>query len=316
MTRHWTGAWARRAVGSLLVAGTTLLAACGSGSVISDLKAERFITLGDGFMDVGQTGSLYTVNDGSLNWVQQFALYYGLTVEPAAVGGTGFAQGHARVIASGEGVPSVSEQVDALLAGAGIGANDVVLINGGASDIVAAVEEAVAAGVAPENIVDATASAVEQAAKDLAAQVRRVVDAGAKYVLVMGVHNLGHTPWARQLDLQPQMEQLSITGRSGTSFNATLLLEVADLWKSVRYYDVAQFFNFIHDKPSAYPVDNITDAVCMTPDASTCTPDTVRDANYNQWLFADDLHFTPAAQRLMADERYLENVYTFFKSNW
>ena len=57
--------WIRRAAGVLLVAATALLAACGSGSVVSDLVPQRFITVGDGFADVGQNGYRYTINDGS-----------------------------------------------------------------------------------------------------------------------------------------------------------------------------------------------------------------------------------------------------------
>ena len=48
--------WTRRATLALATAGAaTLLAACGDGSVISDLKPTRFITVGDSFADVGQS---------------------------------------------------------------------------------------------------------------------------------------------------------------------------------------------------------------------------------------------------------------------
>lgn len=300
--------WSRRAALALACAGATaLLAACGSGSVVSDLTPKRFISVGDGFADVGQNGHRYTVNDGSLNWLQQFAAHYGLTLEPASSGGLGYAQGHARIASedtrSGTNAPSVVQQIDTLLAHTSLVDGDVVVLSGGIADIVAAVEST--------GTSSATTQAVKDAGKALAEQVRRVVRAGGRHVFVLGVYNLGSTPWARGLGLEPEIEKLSI------DFNYALLADIRDLWVNVLYYDPAQFFNFIYNKPGNYPIDNAKDPVCTTPDASTCTPATVRaGANYDRWLFADDLYLTPAVQRLLVNEDYLENAYTHFKNRW
>ena len=42
--------WSRRSALALACAGAALLAACGSGSVVSDLTPTRFISVGDGWM--------------------------------------------------------------------------------------------------------------------------------------------------------------------------------------------------------------------------------------------------------------------------
>ena len=304
--------WIRRAAGSLLVAATALLAACGSGSVVSDLEPKRFITVGDGFADVGQNGHRYTINDGSLNWVQQLASYYSLTVAPASSGGFGYAQGNARVAtpdtSSGTNAPSVTAQVDALLARTTLGKNDVVFINGGMSDIVAAVQ---ATGISA-----ATNATVDTAARALADQVRRVVAAGATHVVVSGVYNLGITPWATPWGRSQPTGGGPVTDLS-VAFNDRLLIQIADMGATVLYFDPALFFNLIYNKPSNYPVDNGTDPVCTTPDASTCTPTTlVAGADPSRWLFADGLYFTPAMQRLFASDGYAENAYTRFKNRW
>ena len=89
--------WTRRATLALAASAVALLAACGDGSVVSDLKPTRFITVGDSFADVGQGGTKFTVNDGSLNWVQGLASHYDQTVAPASSSGWGYAQGYARV---------------------------------------------------------------------------------------------------------------------------------------------------------------------------------------------------------------------------
>ena len=54
-------------------------------------------------------------------------------------------------------------------------------------------------------------------------------------------------------------------------YNA-LLIDIADMGATVLYFDASLFFNLINNKPENYSVDNATDPVCTTPDASTCTP--------------------------------------------
>ena len=300
--------WFRRAALALGCAGAVaLLAACGSGSVVSDLTPKRFISVGDGFADVGQNGHRYTVNDGSLNWLQQLAAHYKLTLEPASAGGFGYAQGHARIDSpdsrSGTNAPSVRQQIDTLLARTSFVDGDVMVLGGGIADVVAAVE---ATGIS-----DASTQAVQDAGRALAAQVRRGGEGGARRVVVTGVYNLGSTPWARGMDREGDIERLSI------AFNDALLVGIVDLWDNVLYLDSALFFNLIYNKPDNYPIDNAKDPVCTTPDANTCTPATLRaGADYNRWMFADALYLTPAVQRLFMNDDYVESGYRRFKDRW
>lgn len=300
--------WTRRATLALATAGAaTLLAACGDGSVVSDLKPTRFITVGDSFADVGQTGSKFTVNDGTNNWVQELAAHYNQTVAPASAGGWGYAQGYARVEApdtsSGSNTPSVSQQIDTLLARTPMQDGDVMMLNGGMHDIVAAVEA--------NGISDATTQAVQAAGKAMAAQVRRVVNAGATHVVVTGVQNMGLTPWALRRGEKDAIERLSY------AFNDQLLINIADMGATVLYFDAALFFNLINNKPDGYSIDNEKDPACTTPDASTCTPSTiVPNADYNRYMYADLLNFSPKVQRNFVSRDYSENVYDKFKNRW
>ena len=299
--------WTRRAALALVgVSAAAMMAACGDGSVVSDLKPARFITVGDSFADVGQAGGKYTVNDGSLTWVQQLAAHYSLTVDPASAGGWGYAQGYARVdsadTSSGTAAPSVKEQVDQLLARTSMQEGDVMMLNGGLHDIVAAVN---ATGIS-----DQTTATVKAAGKALAAQVRRVVAAGATHVVVTGVQNVGLTPWAVRLGEQSSIEKLSV------AFNDALLIDIADMGATVLYFDASLFFNLINNKPENYSVDNVTDPVCTTPDASTCTPSSVVSTDYNRYMYADSLNFTPKVQRNFVDRSYTENAYDKFKNRW
>ncbi|MBP7328234.1 MAG: SGNH/GDSL hydrolase family protein [Alicycliphilus sp.] len=299
--------WTRRATLALAASAVALLAACGDGSVVSDLKPTRFITVGDSFADVGQGGTKFTVNDGSLNWVQGLASHYDQTVAPASSSGWGYAQGYARVesadTSSGLNTPSVKDQIDQLLARTTMQSGDVLMVNGGMHDIVAAVE---ATGIS-----DATTTTVQAAGRALAAQVRRLVAAGATHVTLTGVQNVGLTPWALRRGQQTDIERLSV------AFNDSLLIGVADMGANVLYFDAALFYNLINNKPENYSVDNEKDPVCTTPDASTCTPSTVvAGVDYNRYLYADQLNFTPKLLRNFVDRSYGENAYDKFRNRW
>lgn len=308
MTRPWTGFSIRRIAVGLALGAVALLAGCGSGSVVSDLRPERFIAVGDGFSDVGQTGQPFTVADHSRTWLQQLASYYGLTVEPAVDGGWGYARGHARVdSADPSGAPSVREQVDELLAATTLDPKkDVVFINGGMSDIVAAVEA--------DGLSTAAEAQIDAAAKALAGQVKRIEAAGARHIVVIGVHNLCRSPWGYSLHIEASYEECM----PAWAFNKRLLVEIEGMGATTLYFDAPLFYNLIESKPSNYPVDNVKDAACATPDAGTCTPSTLKPGvtDYNRYLFADGLHFTPAMQRAFVNEDYAENAYTRFKNRW
>lgn len=304
-----TSLWSRRAVLTAACAGIAgaTLTACGSGSVASAITPTRFVSVGDGFSDVGQTGRVYTVNDGTLLWTQQLASYYKLTLTAAVAGGFSYAQGHAMIdsadTTSGTNAPSVSSQITTLLARTSLVNDDLVLVTGGIADIVNAVK---ATGISAT-----TTDTVKAAGKKQAEQVRRLVNAGATHVVVAGVYNVGISPWAIKQNLAQGVQDLSV------AFNDQLLIGINDLGATVLYIDPALFFNLIANKPSNYPFDVVDTPACTTPDSTTCTTGTiVAGADYNRYLFADDLYFTPAAQRLFVNEDFLENAYTKLKQRW
>ncbi len=304
-----TSLWSRRAVLTAACAGIAgaALSACGSGSVASAIKPTRVVSVGDGFSDVGQTGHVFTVNDGTLLWTQQLASYYGLGLTAASAGGFSYAQGDAMVdsadTVSGTNAPSVAAQISSLLTRTTLGKDDLVFVSGGIADIVNAVN---ATGISA-----ATTDTVRAAGRALAAQVLRLVNAGATHVAVSGVYNVGITPWAAQKNLVQGIKDLSV------EFNTQLLIGINALGDTVLYLDAAQFFNFIVDKPSNFPFDVVVAPACTTPDATTCTTSTiVAGADYTRYLFADNLYFTPAAHRLFVNESYVENAYTKLKMRW
>lgn len=308
--------WMRRTLVVAACASAALLAACGSSTTDSAISPTRFIAFGDGMTDVGQNGGAkYTVNDGSVNnWAIQLASRYGQTITPVSAGGLGYARGNARVTATPDaagnaGTLTVQQQVDAFLAGGGRFANDdVVIINGGVSDVIVGMR-AVLAGTQTE---DQYAAATRQAGQELARQVRRLSDAGATHVVVTGTYDLGRSPWAKQMGRE------SVLSRASSSFNQGLLVDIVDLGNTVLYVDSAYFVNLMEGSPSGYNFDNSLTQVCTSVDAGAgigigngevnsalCNASTlVAGADPEKFLFADKVYISPSGHRQFGDYAY------------
>ncbi|MBA2673064.1 SGNH/GDSL hydrolase family protein [Ramlibacter sp.] len=306
--------WLRRAALWAATASALLLAACGSGSIESQLHPSRMVVFGDAFADIGQTGTRYTVNDGSINnWTLQLASRFGITLAPAVGGGLNYATGTARITAkpdaAGNGATrTVKEQVDAFLAaGNALQSNDLVVLNAGIGDITAEVGQFNGGTETRDQMI----ADVKQAGSDLGAQVRRLVAAGATHVVVVGSYNLSKSPWARQTAQQPLLEEASLR------FNDQLLLSIVDLGANVLYVDLALYYNLVVATPTGYEMTNSTDPVCISVDpgpgigtgagqvnSALCTPATVGGQNAFSFVFADRLYPTPHAHRLFGDYAY------------
>jgi outer membrane lipase/esterase len=306
--------WMRRALLAIASASALLIAACGSGSIESQLQPTRIVAFGDAFSDLGQGGSRYTVNDGGVDiWTQQVAASFGLPLATQSAGGTSYATGNARVnrkpdAAGNAATPTVTEQIDAFLSAGPIGGNDLLVVGGGIGDVVAEMAQLNAGAQTSEQML----ANVKQAGRDLATQVRRLVDAGASHVVVVGSYDLGRSPWATATNRAALLSQAS--GR----FNDELLVSMVDLGQHVLYVDAALLFNLMISNPPNYGLLNATDPVCTSVDpaagigigagqvsSARCTPFTLLSgADYNRYAFADRIYPTPAAHRQFGDYAY------------
>ncbi len=308
----------RRIVLGAALAASALLASCGGGNIVDPFNPTRIVAFGDGFSDVGQTGNKYTVNDGSVNiWIEQVAARYGLSITPAASGGTGYSQGNARVslkpdATGGSATRTVAEQVDVFLnAGGGVKPLDLYVLNGGVSDLI--VE-----AVNTSQTFDQRLANVQKAARDLGALVRRLVNAGAAHVVVIGTYNLRITPWAAGIGQGTDGSEIS---RLSREFNDALLLSIVDLGKRADYVDAANFFNLRFNQPGSFNFNNNTTPACIATasgadgigistaahiSSRVCTTSTLAPASteYNRALFADPVYPTPGLHRLFGDFVY------------
>ena len=306
--------WMRRSLMIAACASAALLAACGSSTTESAISPQRMIAFGDGMSDVGQKGTRYTVNDGSVNnWTLQVASGYGKTLTASSAGGKSYAAGNARIVAKPDAAGSnttltVKEQIDSFLASNTFTGDDLVMINGGISDVIANMAAVNAGTMTTEQMITAS----RQAGTDFAAQIRRLVNAGAKYVVVAGTYDLSKTPWAKTIGRE------ALLSNASSRFNEGLLVGIVDLGANVLYVDSAYYVNLYTSVPGNYGFNNSTAAVCTSVDANNgigigagqvnsalCTSSTLLSgANPTSFVFADSVYLTPSAQRQFGTYAY------------
>lgn len=286
---------------------TALLSGCGSGDIVSAITPARFISFGDGLSDVGQGGSRYTINDividgiSGVTWADRLAYRYGQTLTSQAAGGLGYAQGHAPAAALPR---TLTAQIDAFLGSYTLGANDVVLINLPMADVLGPVA-AVKAGTTTEA---AALAQIDASGRAHVAQVERLIAAGAKYIVTLGVYDLSRSPWAIA------QNQVGFFSTASTKLNDAFKTQAVNLGANLLYVDTAFLVNrnSASDTAASYGFSSYTSAVCATADATTCTQSTlVSGATASVSLFADATHLTPVGNQQLGDY-----AYTQLSSRW
>ncbi|CAB3809775.1 hypothetical protein LMG28614_07127 [Paraburkholderia ultramafica] len=323
-------------IGSASVA-LALLAACHGQSNSGQPSANptvnyQVVSFGDSLSDVGTYapiaqpvgGGRFTTNPG-LVWTQVVANFYGGTLTAAYTGGFGFpltahadsfgyAQGGARVTdpngidfkANGTGattVPVVTQLQNYLKAHGSFNANQLVLVNGGGSDILIHAD-AVAGGSETATQAD---QAITLAAQQLAAIVGQILQSGSKHVVVSNVGNAGVSPFG--VSSADHGAELSLLAQT---FNAALTsaLQAAGIQNQVIVIDQYTFINntLAALQANGFTVGN-TDTACKLQLLSQqirfsslfCSPATYTVSNADQtYMFADSVHPTTHLHALFA----------------
>jgi outer membrane lipase/esterase len=236
----------------------------------------------------------FTTNPGPV-WSEIIAQYYGGNPNPSNVAGGGiYAQGGARVAASSTSTPPggaqrpVTTQITEYLSSSGgVNPNALYAIWAGGNDLL----QAGAAGVASAN--------------DVAAQSARLRGAGARYVAVFGLPNLGLTPGAQA----GGAAGVALQTQASAGFNITLFNALAATNQRVIPVDVFSMLNEVAASPAAFGFTNTTGVACgaFPPfsaggNSQFCTGSTlVPGATPNNYLFADSIHPTTGAHAIVAD---------------
>jgi outer membrane lipase/esterase len=242
-------------------------------------------------------------------WSELVAAYYGSPTGPSNVNsGNIFAQGGARVAASSTSTPTgaaqrpVTTQVTEYLTRTGGTAdpNALYAIWAGANDVFQTLG-AVSAGAITS---DQASAAIQGAAGAEIQQIARLQAAGARYIVVLGLPNIGATPALRASGPTASAGATQLAG----GFNLALFAGLAQNNIHVIPVDAFTFFNEIAANPSAYGFTNSTSTACGAfppfssgPDALFCPPNVWATPNANQtYLFADGVHPTTASHAIIA----------------
>ncbi len=151
-------------------------------------------------------------------------------------------------------------------------------------------------------------ASIQQAAVTELGMIQQLGQAGARYVMVFNLPNIGLTPDGRGQGAAAaaQLAGLSIT------FNSTLNAGLAATGVDIIPIDTFALLGELAADPAQYGFTNVTDPAC-TASAFGCLPagtpgatSTYQPGTENTYLFADGVHPTTAAHAMLA--QYAESV--------
>lgn len=252
----------------------------------------------------------FTTNPGPV-WSEIITQDYGFT--PAASntpGGNIFAQGGARVAQPSASTPPgsaqrpVSTQIDEYLA-RGNGAADphaLYAVWAGANDIFQNLAVFQAGGITQDQL---QANVLGAATAEIGL-IGRLQAAGARYVMVVGLPDIGATPAFASAGAATAG---AVTALSA-GYNTTLFSGLAGAGIRVIPVDAFSFLSEVRANPSSYGFTNVTGMACgpfppittaATVSSQFCLSSNLVAPNADHtYLFADSVHPTTAAQAIFA----------------
>ncbi len=293
-----------RTIKSALCASVLAAALMSQGEASAQFN--QFYFFGDSLTDAGSfkpvlppgTGE-FTTNPGPI-WAQVLAQRYGSSASPANQGGNDYAQGGARVTQlpgvpnsppTGTAVP-ISTQIQTYLQSGPINPGALYSVWGGANDLFYQL------GLVQAGAISTTQAQanVALAATQLAQQVGVLSAAGARYIMVMNLPDIGKTP------------AFASTAQSGTVsaltsfYNSTMNAGLDALHISIIRLNIFGLFNEVIAAPVAFGLSNVTTPACTTSSSLLCTPATLVSPNAPQtYAFADGVHPTTAGHQIISD---------------
>ena len=248
----------------------------------------------------------FSTNPGPV-WSELIAQFYGVTPAPSNAGGTIFAQGGARVsltpgVSTPPGQPErpISTQIGEFLAQNNNVADPDALyaIWAGANDVFANLGAfsagAISAAQLQTNVLGAATTEI--------AQIQRLMQAGARFIMVFGLPDIGRTPAFAGSSTAGSVSALS------AGYNTTLFVGLAAAGIRVIPVDTAALLAEILANPTAFGFTNVTGVACgpfppFTTGSSSlfCHPGNLVAGGADQtFLFADAVHPTSATHRIVA----------------
>lgn len=248
--------------------------------------------LGDSLTDSGQfMGQRFTTNPGEV-WSQQLADKLGTSADPSSKNGTNYAVGGARVGVDSTTtvggttvpIPSLRTQLQQLRAVEGnrLDSDALYTVWGGANDLFA-----ITAGAPAQATI--TSAIIEHVTV-----VSALSQAGAQYILVPNIPDLGMTPaFAGNAAAGSQLS---------TAYNQALYGQLAHTKANVIPLDVASLLHEAAANPASFGLKNVTTPACGAVSSLQCGPGNLLEPNADKtYLFADGVHPTTAGHTVLAD---------------
>ncbi|KRG87712.1 esterase [Stenotrophomonas daejeonensis] len=237
----------------------------------------------------------FTTNPGWV-WSDYLADYYGTNAMPNGNGQTGdnYAAGGARVGVDNTNplnpmlpaTPSLKTQLNAYLTANGgkADANALYTVWGGANDLFA-----VAAGAPAQATIGA-------AVADQVGMVATLEGAGAQYVMVPNLPDIGLTPSSRAGGAVAMAQGTALA----KAYNDALFGGLKQAGLQVIPVDTFSILQEIVANPGSYGFSNVSDMACASASSLTCSPLSYASPGAaDAYVFADGVHPTTAAHRIL-----------------
>jgi outer membrane lipase/esterase len=318
------------------LAGTLAMAGAAQAGAASPFSGET--VFGDSLSDGGNLSIFtglpsimrFTTNPGQTT-VEDVAQFYGLTLKPSLQGGTNYAYGGSGVTTNAPstpaGVPNITQQVTGYLAAnPKLNGSELYTVFGGANDIfyhatATAVGQFVAsnsAGLNSSQVASLTAlveqvegvtstetsteayTNVTTAASQELSLIGSLQKAGARYIVVFNLPDIGRTPEAAQEEALVPGTKAGLTTLS-TGFNGVLNAGLASAGVGIIPVNTYALLNEVLASPAEYGFVNSTTPACTTASSLNCTRSTlVAPDAYTNYVFADGVHPTTYTHSLFA----------------
>ncbi len=286
----------------------TALALAAAPVLAADSPYSQTIFFGDSLTDSGhfrpalvQVGGpsaailgRFTTNPG-LVWSEYLAEYYGTGAASANQGGTNYAVGGARVGTNSSGalgpIPAMTAQVTGYLSANGGRAdpNALYTVWGGANDLFAITS----GGADPTTTIGGAVTAQ-------VGIIGALQNAGARYILVPTIPDLGGTPGFRAQGAAAMAAGTQLS----TTYNTALFGAINSAGLRVIPLDTFTLLREIIASPAEYGFANVTGTACnpqITAQSLTCSPLNYATPNApDTYAFADGVHPSSKAHAILS----------------
>ena len=194
---------------------------------------------------------------------------------------------------TGESIPvySARSQIDSYLANNNVDSKGLYSVWIGANDIRAASDQ-----LKIDFDFDKADATITTAAKNQVAIVEQLKNNGAKYILVPNIPDVGLTPEVVGNDLFS-----SIGTEFATKYKTTLYEGIKNTGANVIPLDTFGLLQKVAKNPSAYGFSNMNEKACGSVSSLECGRDDIEEGAENSYFFADSIHPTGRAHKMIAD---------------